>query len=445
VASGQWSVEDRRDFGSNLAMSIKRLAIALMLGLLAFGVVLYWPASPLWRVPVSPHTQVVSASPSGETIFVWDWEKGDRTVVEQRVKDGAVVRRLTMPPEGDDWGLWDIKAAAGGTKLFARSLRGRTHGNFFNSHHRMLVLDVGTGAILSGPFPFVGSSGTDPLLSADGRWLAVYDHEREVNWVVYSTETGKATVIQPRHGYSFSAANHGCCFSPDSSSFAVVWGTRTGAGAVGLYDPATGNELKMVPLPAKKDGWGELVGWSGSSLEFRSKIRDVVTAYHHTYSLELSNDQFGIPRHEPACDGFDELQSPNGDANRVSASLAGDRVVRQVTGRMAREGDWWWRARAWCDEKFKTKWAPTSWDDVLVQILRRDTGRMCFNIHTRNHYHCVAPDGRWIAVVDEKRGLEVWDADPWPRWPWALGAGAVVAAMVMFLKRRRGPAGPVRV
>src|SRR4029078_8974569 len=94
--------------------------------------------------------------------------------------------------------------------------------------------------------------------------------------------------------------------------------------------------------------------------------------------------------------------------------------------------------RAWCDEKFKTKWAPTSWDDVLVQILNRDIGRMYFSVHTRKMYHCVATDGRWVATVDEEGRLTMWDADPGPRWPWAVGAGGLVAAMVMFLRRRRG-------
>ena len=50
-------------------------------------------------------------------------------------------------------------------------------------------------------------------------------------------------------------------------------------------------------------------------------------------------------------------------------------------------------------------------------------------------------DGRWLAGEGDNESIEVWDADPFPRWPWALLAGMIAFGGVILagkVKWRRG-------
>jgi len=46
----------------------------------------------------------------------------------------------------------------------------------------------------------------------------------------------------------------------------------------------------------------------------------------------------------------------------------------------------------------------------------------------------ISPDGRRVASTFPVKGLMMWDADPFPRWPWAGGLGLLAVGLLLCIR-----------
>jgi hypothetical protein len=373
-------VDPRGRFGSNLGMSPIRITMALTFGLLAFAVVFYWPTSPPWVVWASAESWVIGPVAEGNTLLVGQWrqERGFR-VVALRLDDGRVMPGYDMRPVEPDLFVWWAQLVAEGKWLWVE-YRSRVDVGAINPPRQYAILDARTGVRLHGPFPFERK--LTPAFSPDGRWMAA---RKDSVWFVYSTTTGDSVKLRPLPGFTGTEACAGCSFAPNDSTLAVWWSSSTGLeSVVEFYEPGTGRLIRRLELPFFLNQWN----W-----------------------------------------------------NPVDPAHASGRIVREIQGEQVRAGDLWWQAQNLCDRWFKTNWAKHDSRDVLLQILIRDTSRLCLSVRSHQGRYFVSPDRRWVVTVDAER-MALWDADPWPRWPWAEAAGIVVGSMVMFARRRRRTVSP---
>jgi hypothetical protein len=85
--------------------------------------------------------------------------------------------------------------------------------------------------------------------------------------------------------------------------------------------------------------------------------------------------------------------------------------------------------------------APDKGLELNVRLVDRATGKTRYEFPYPLRHPCfVNQDGRWVTCASKDGGVELWDAEPPVRWPFALAAGGVAAGSVLGIgKWRRRP------
>jgi hypothetical protein len=221
-----------------------------------------------------------------------------------------------------------------------------------------------------------------------------------------------------------------------------------------VFDLPSGRRRFLHALPSQsKRIWRGLSEWKGDRIYVwaRERIPGTRTDQEFLFSTSVRTDGLGEPRPEPEFNGYSD-----GDRFQFSA-IYGDRLVQVTINPLDEKPSWLRDVLTWFDGKLSTEWGRPTYGPMRLQFFDRATGQRRYELSSsriRDHgwmggltgqdggyaIKGISPDGRRVAntaVVDQKMYLMMWDADPPPRWPWAIGAGIAAVAAVRFLPRLR--------
>jgi hypothetical protein len=256
---------------------------------------------------------------------------------------------------------------------------------------------------------------------------------------------------------------HMSSFAPDSNAIAVHWYHKTGQHEIEVYDLPSGNKRFAHLLPFNvKFNWGYLSKWDGDHIFMRA---DALVAGTKTYqqlffSFQVLPDRLGEPQEEPSLAGHED-RAVGGLDRRQFTQEYGDRLV-QVTTMPSHEKPAFLRdVLAWLDKTIGTRWSDPVFDAMHLGFFDRATGKPIYDFaapelevyfmggltHDGQRLAGISSDGRRVATVYPVKslmvgphplnGLMMWNADPFPRWPWALAASLGTLLLVLLLGRWR--------
>ena len=272
--------------------------------------------------------------------------------------------------------------------------------------------------------------------STDGRWFWVYHSSRANPWDgidIVDTETGKRAVeLRERNGEK----PLDCCFSPDNKAVAVHWrkqGTTRGAArdSVRIVELPFGRELRNFDLPTRP--WQRVDQWIGDRLYAEVDVPNGPMGYylHRSYSFDLLGKSVGEGRPEPLLSGQvirreGQTYWDNGPGWLASLSLG------------QREPERWKTWVEWVATKIGMKFRAERGLVNSVRFLDPATGRLRYELAEAPKIPCViSHNGKLVAGIQPDGVVQVWEADPPPRWPWTAAAGMLGAGSVLMLGRWR--------
>jgi hypothetical protein len=430
-----------------------RLLFALVLGFIAFEVVELWPVTPMWTSAdfstdfpgfcpedilgfCAARNSILASVEGGEP----HGQRGDYLIIEKNIDTGAEVGRWELPfREKDDY-VYIIQVLPDGQKLFVDyehydSTQPHTKGE--HRQHQFRIVDAQTGKTLSGPFAYEGWGET--VFSSTAKWFMTPVRNSSRGKDIISTFTGEV-VLRLRddkkvHSYFLKES-----FAPDDSAVAIQLLKDTGQYVIEIYDLPAGL-LRFAHTLA-----GDLLGceiekWDRDGLHLlkRSERDDPNNFEVHSYSVQVHKDRLSALKQEPGLYGY---ASKTEDLTTYMTRLEfGDRLVHKTEFRGKDQQTWLNDVLAWIDDKCGIHLHRSGDLKVDMDFFGRASGKLLYQLHFASPKADIkaeiSPDGRRVASVNAVKGLMMWDADPFPRWPWALGTGLLTFLLVYFLPSLR--------
>jgi hypothetical protein len=251
---------------------------------------------------------------------------------------------------------------------------------------------------------------------------------------IIETATGKAVVeLRDRD----DGDPHDCCFAPDGSAAAVHfihWGKGPKAvnrSSVRIIELPSGREIRRFDLPMRS--WHRLNEWAGDRLYAEVNVPNGPPGCYlrQSYSFDLTAKSIGEGTPEPLLNG--QVDGQKGETywdngpGWVAHLSSGPREVKK-----------WEEWLEWLAPKVAMKFRVKRGLDNSVRFFDAGTGRLRYELPSTVTLPCViSSDGKRVACVQADGMIEVWDADPRPRWPWVLAAGMIGAGPILIFGRWR--------
>jgi hypothetical protein len=235
-------------------------------------------------------------------------------------------------------------------------------------------------------------------------------------------------------------------FAPDGSSAAVLLhshGTSTPTASVSawtrrpskdwraailLVDLPSGKALRWLNLPRRP--WTYIRRWDGRRLEMVASLDDAPRGFglEWCFIFDLLQDPVSETK-EGDTDRVDKFQGPGWRAEF-------DPEAPLLAGTL---GFWY---ASWIDPLLRKVGIVRQDTDghYMVRIVDSKTGGTQREMSSPVPWPLMfSPDGRRMVCPAVGEGVEVWDTDPPPRWPWIAGAGigGVVFAVAICRGSRR--------
>jgi hypothetical protein len=409
-----------------------------------------WPVKPIWRSGpgvgylqgMSPDGRVLVTTvdtrldrrPADPLVCRWDAETGQLiSKVSMKCSDPANYIYNYVWPSGDG-----LHALVGeGTPSLAPS-----SGRFGYYNGGICYLHDGiTGRRLFGPIPDVIQAPDHPF-SQDGQWFIGQRGDPNVGLRslggcdIYATKTGERIIALPdRDGLKATT----CLFAPDSATVAVCWSPNDKKDSgrplrIEILELPSGKLLRQFDLPMRQ--WVQMEKWDGQRLT----AMDIVAGeppdgrIRQGWVFDTSNDPVGNGVADPM------LQGVSGPKGRHSHWVEGHECVAiysRVPLREPSQLDSW---REWVAANTGLDVASDRRDGVSIKILSRSDGEARYTLPRLVGFGIsIPPDGRRLACYSNtlNDGIDVWDIDPPPRWPWALAAGLSASAVFLAIGRWR--------
>jgi hypothetical protein len=297
--------------------------------------------------------------------------------------------------------------------------------------------DAKTGSRLCGPVkPAIGK----PALSPDGQWawgrcLDLPPSPVSQAFAVIEMRTGKP-VLELREQNGVKPL--GLCFAPDSRALAVIGRNATSTSFLQVFALPGGELRRQTELPGR--GIQVIQKW----VENRIYLQAIALIGQD------SEDDPGPPLYCRKVYSFDP-QVDSIDGRRIESSVMmrfehkGERnYTYDGPGWLAHVGigryDRTKREEVfdWLTEKIARKHKTRIGSYARVRFLDPDTGELRYEVPARlNTPYLISPDGKRVASRYSDSTVEIWDANPPPRWPWCTGAAAVVAGTTLLYGRWR--------
>jgi hypothetical protein len=415
-----------------------RLLLAAAVGLLSAAVAWFWPAAPLWErtLPargrvlhfgpddrviytedeghVVSHSGMFSSRPGARHLWRWDAQTGELLeTISVPVDAGATCIDMRLSPDGHTLLLDELGPKAGKPLVWT-----------------WYLFDLTTRRRQELPPGDVAHYHPQANFSSDGRWVWV-DHRVQLTVLdgidIVETATGRRAVRLREQNGELPIDG---CFAPDGSAIAVHWfkpPTSAALHFVSIVELPTAAERRRFPLPPQP--WLRLNEWLGDRVYAQANVPNGPVGYYllQTYSFDVAAESIGEGRLEPLLSG-----QVNGNEGGIYwdhgpgwvASLTLD---HREPGRWER---WLGSVAAKLGVKYRAEPGPFS----SVRFLDPETGRTRSELPGPLTFPCViSHDAKRVASVQSGDTLQVWDANPSPRWPWVVSAGVVGSGSILLL------------
>jgi hypothetical protein len=431
-------------------MRLRWWIFATFSGALVAAVIWLWPVAPIWRSgPGSGYLQ--GMSPDGRVlitttldmqfgrngepqIFRWDTETGELiSKVSMKCSDPASYMYNFVWPSGD--GL--LALVGEGTSSLAT-----VSGSLGYKGGTCYVHDGITGQRLTGPIQGVISAPRQPF-SQDGKWFIGGRGDPKVGFSsmggadIYATNTGERVIALPDRDGSKATT---CLFAPDSATVAVCWSPidKKDSGRptrIEILELPSGKVLRQFDLPSRH--WLAMDRWDGQRLTARDEAAGEPPdgRVWQGWVFDTSADPIGTGVADPL------LQGGSGPKGLYSFWVEGRDCVG--IGRIVvpnPEPSWLDSWRDWVAAQTGLDISSDRQRGVSVKILSRSDGETRYTLPRLVGLNIsISPDGRRLACFSKWNadGIEVWDIDPPPRWPWALAAAVGVGGVFLAIGRWR--------
>jgi hypothetical protein len=423
---------------------IIRFTFALICGFIAFEAVELWPVRPMWTLKEGPlsRIRIIGFSSDHSALLVQeDLETGDGkysvNIREINVDTGAEQSQCSVLVEEEDgWRFTLSEPIPVGRYLFADYV----HLSQSNSHlddralHRYKILDPKHGKTLYGPFRYEGWGDVD--FSTTAKWFVAPVLNSSRGKDIISTFTGNV-VLRLRddkkvHSYFFRE-----CFAPDDSAIAIQSLKDTGQYFIEIYDLPSG-ALRFAHALSDELVGCQIEKWDRDGLHLlkSTHYQDTENSEVYSYSFQVQEKGFGELKKDTGLYGR-SVETEEWKTHMTRLEF-GNRVVQKSEMRFKGKQDWLDDLKAWINEKFGTD-INSSIFATELSFVDRTSGKslywLKFSSPEDDIKAEISKDGRRVArVQDEKeKKIVMWDAAPFPRWPWAIGIAFLTFLFVYFL------------
>ncbi|MFT3878499.1 MAG: hypothetical protein QM703_02430 [Gemmatales bacterium] len=408
--------------------------------LVIFGTVTWWPVSPMWTVAIQIG-RILGFVHEGKSVMVWDGTYESEGLALFDVETGRLLQKKTINFE-KNWRNYGLQLLPDGKHFFCgqeyvdpTSNKTEDENGFsLVRPRRYEILDVDTHQVVAGPFIYSNSS--HMTFSPDGRWFWSYNPSTGYGQDVIETMTGK-TLFSARPNLD-RRPFYACAFAPDSSAIAIQW----------YYDKTKRHEIEIVDLPDAKTrftcllpldirfDWGILDHWKNDRLFIQGYQVWRGSKAHKApcFSFPIQADRLGEFREEPAWDGYFEngASETRSKAERYVLNR-GDLLIQVSKGKLDDTPDWLNAMLASVNKTLGATISTRMNSATEVNVIDQRSGQLRYTLKSPDlnpWYIDVSPHGRRIASMHQPKGLMMWNADPFPRWPWAWGLGLLAVGFL---------------
>ncbi len=428
------------------------LLLALVF-LTVFATVTWWPVSPMWIQPYE-RGRVIGYVNDGKSVLTWSNATSPDSLINYDVETGQVIQQHPLEIE-KDWRWFGMHLLPGGKHLLVsqRYLDPATYqpeqdyDSSLIRPRRYSIMDVETLQVVAGPFIYTGSREV-VTFSPDGRWMWNYNPSTGHGQDVIETMTGK-TLISLRENADRRPL-HICAFSPDSSAIAVQWfDEKKKTMSIELIDLPSGKIRFSHPLPPDiRFYWSMVSHWDNDGLYISALQRWRQKEYKMLcYLFPVLSDRLGEPVEAPQFEGFTGVNNGGGHVGSHTF-VRGERLVQNSTGKLDTTPDWIKNSLAWIDSKLGTTLNIPSRVHQRLRFYDSQSGQLLADLSSPWFLiweDQVSPDGRRVACCHPLTGLMMWDADPFPRWPWSWGLGLLAVGLLQLVRWRWKKGASLRV
>lgn len=400
------------------------------------GTIITWPVQPMWSRPMSP-LRILGFLKNGTQVIA-PVKDDDPTYVINDVETGAEIRRLKfeyLP----DWRMNAIEVIPG-DQLFVGWLYvkpGTTNDelNDWSVQRPMVyqVIDTSSGKCTVGPFTSYYRSPV--TFSPDGKYFWSFNTNTTNGQDLVETHTGKI-LFQARE-VATRRPLHLFAFSPDSKAVAMQWhnDTKKEHSIEILELPSCKSRITqaLIPPPGLLPG-GLLKSWT-DRLYVSGWIRLNPSNWQHPlFSYQVEADKLSDMRNEPFRDEYNSSQRDL----YVNVKEVGDKLI-EITYGHKHTGT---QAFQWLEQlaqKFGRSFRASGHLPLSIKTMDKATGNTIAHLSGPDLislYGQLSPDGTRYASWHPTKGLLMWNTQPTPRWPWALGSALLACLLLQYLRYR---------
>jgi len=460
-------------------MRIGRIILTLLLAAIAGGVIILWPQSPLWTQTLPGIHELVQFSQDGKSLIVAEgWytnavPTATPALVYFDLKTGNVSKRipLTFPPSTFINKYWLTPDAQ---TIFAQVSKAKEGYNVSTGGTSLVAFDVATSQQLRGPWSC--SQAHDLEFSPDRRWFWYTMPETEVSDRELSLTKDYASLKHNIHVASTADFRDvlSIPFNPSTQAFhnvgsfadqprvAVFYTKWSGKPLLELakespeklqqlqqvmeiWDLQTGKKTHSSLMP-DSHRWYEIEKAIGQNIYIRgSKVNPLkpwevlgeLSRVSWVSETELAATiepmvSSSTPQLNPGspvmsylpvsrhCLGFDD--------NWVCHSIVHDRDNVAIGGVLR-----------WIDAKVGTRLMDNIYPGHTISVKDRSSGKTRIEIVVKAGLNMrISTDGQYLAQMDYiKHTLDLWNANPSSRWPYAVAVGVLICTVMMLWGRKR--------
>ncbi len=430
---------------SNASMRFWRwYTFLVIVGSIVAGTINWWPRQPMWSRKMDACV-IVGYLKNGTQIMLPQHQDKPSYVIYD-VETGAEIRRIT-PEYRTGWRFTAIEIVPGSDQLFVAwtDLEQGTaaNGETETSEQRPMVyqiLDSTTGKSIAGPFT---SYYWSAKFSPDGKYFwsknQTIDQTLLAGFDLVETHTGK--VLFEARGSVKGEPHYSIAFAPDSSAVAMLW--RSGNILANMQFKAEVLELPSakslhqftLPTDPRISVWGWLQSWT-DRLYIAAQFFSTTPGYSvPSFSFDMTDKKLSDMRLEPLREEYTRMTE-----YYLTRTDAGDKLVEITFGDQQPSS----KVLLWLESIAKkiglSLRTPHGLVRLSVKTIDKATGQTLSQLSAPDLvslYYKLSPEGTRLANWQPGKGLLLmWNTQPTPRWPWALGSALLVVLLLQYLRYR---------
>jgi hypothetical protein len=414
--------------------------LGLFLAGIVYGTIIWQPEKPMWTAHYSGFSHFLGFNEDSTSIFIVDnLGNGDVSPFTPNLSQldaitGKLLRELPIKfqnPQFKD--PVEYTLSGDGKSLIVME----------PISYLFYVFDTATAQQRLGPIHCWWRPGNTKF-SRDGRWIVYHfrtamDSLDDGGIEVIDSKTGNK-VLRVKTTENESIAD--TCFSPDDSAIALSQHDSRDDFSIRIFELPGGKERHRFPL--SKHDWVYLEAWKDDRLTVLDTHRPVAEWITKVFTIDLKSTPVGH-----------EVEYPELERRRHYTQSG-----RLVTNWQEYESGNGWRAdveygaseQDWIRKYWKkfTEWiglqrnvAFGSGTEVRLRLHDSDTEKTRYESPVFiDSTPYIAANGASYAMWTNGGGnggmdLSVWNANPSPRWPWALAASLGALLAILFFGRWR--------